>query len=95
MRLVGLTGGIASGKSTVSGHLESQGLPIVDADKVARVLFNPLRVCLHYEGFCVNFLSGFSVSSCQVIPCFNYFNQTHTKTLYPDNSASADRFLFF
>lgn len=37
MRLVGLTGGIASGKSTVSRHLESQGLPVVDADKVARV----------------------------------------------------------
>ncbi|KAG0614710.1 hypothetical protein M758_6G197800 [Ceratodon purpureus] len=37
MRLVGLTGGIASGKSTVSRHLESEGLPVVDADKVARV----------------------------------------------------------
>ena len=37
MRLVGLTGGIASGKSTVSRRLESQGLPIIDADKVAQV----------------------------------------------------------
>ncbi|XP_024360618.1 dephospho-CoA kinase [Physcomitrium patens] len=37
MRLIGLTGGIASGKSTVSRHLESEGLPVVDADKVARV----------------------------------------------------------
>jgi len=36
MRLVGLTGGIASGKSTVSRRLESQGLPIIDADKVAQ-----------------------------------------------------------
>ncbi len=37
MRLVGLTGGIASGKSTVSHHFQSEGLPVVDADKVARV----------------------------------------------------------
>lgn len=39
MRLVGLTGGIASGKSTVSRHFEKEGLPVVDADKVARVPF--------------------------------------------------------
>ncbi|KAI4301380.1 hypothetical protein L6164_034665 [Bauhinia variegata] len=37
MRLVGLTGGIASGKSTVSDLFRSQGIPIVDADVVARV----------------------------------------------------------
>ncbi|KAJ8754016.1 hypothetical protein K2173_001914 [Erythroxylum novogranatense] len=36
MRLVGLTGGIASGKSTVSNLFKSQGVPVVDADLVAR-----------------------------------------------------------
>ncbi|XP_072996099.1 dephospho-CoA kinase [Typha latifolia] len=36
MRIVGLTGGIASGKSTVSNLFRSNGLPIVDADLVAR-----------------------------------------------------------
>lgn len=36
MRLVGLTGGIASGKSTVSNLFKAQGIPIVDADVVAR-----------------------------------------------------------
>lgn len=36
MRLVGLTGGIASGKSTVSGLFKSAGVPVVDADVVAR-----------------------------------------------------------
>ncbi|KAJ7564124.1 hypothetical protein O6H91_02G003200 [Diphasiastrum complanatum] len=35
MRLIGLTGGIASGKSTVSKELHIQGLPIIDADKIA------------------------------------------------------------
>ncbi|KAI4349640.1 hypothetical protein L6164_010204 [Bauhinia variegata] len=36
MRLVGLTGGISSGKSTVSNLFKSEGIPIVDADVVAR-----------------------------------------------------------
>ncbi|KAL6626196.1 hypothetical protein ACP70R_029922 [Stipagrostis hirtigluma subsp. patula] len=36
MRLVGLTGGIASGKSTVSNLFKDAGVPIVDADIVAR-----------------------------------------------------------
>lgn len=37
MRLVGLTGGIASGKSTVSNLFKDAGVPVVDADVVARV----------------------------------------------------------
>ncbi|KAJ3702058.1 hypothetical protein LUZ61_005763 [Rhynchospora tenuis] len=36
MRIVGLTGGISSGKSTVSSLFKSRGIPIVDADIVAR-----------------------------------------------------------
>lgn len=36
MKIVGLTGGIASGKSTVSRILEQNAVPIIDADKVAR-----------------------------------------------------------
>lgn len=37
MRIVGLTGGIASGKSTVSNLFKASGIPVVDADVVARV----------------------------------------------------------
>lgn len=37
MRIVGLTGGIASGKSTVSNLFKEHGIPVVDADLVARV----------------------------------------------------------
>jgi dephospho-CoA kinase len=33
---VGLTGGIASGKSTVAGALRALGVPVLDADQVAR-----------------------------------------------------------
>ncbi|XP_073525822.1 LOW QUALITY PROTEIN: uncharacterized protein [Phyllobates terribilis] len=36
MRIVGLTGGISSGKSTVSNIVKTSGIPIVDADIVAR-----------------------------------------------------------
>jgi dephospho-CoA kinase len=34
--LVGLTGGIASGKSTVSRHFRDRGCLIIDADLLAR-----------------------------------------------------------
>ncbi|KAF7804837.1 dephospho-CoA kinase [Senna tora] len=36
MRIVGLTGGISSGKSTVSNLFKSHSIPVVDADVVAR-----------------------------------------------------------
>ncbi|XP_066539476.1 dephospho-CoA kinase domain-containing protein [Hoplias malabaricus] len=41
MFLVGLTGGIASGKSTVSSQLRELGCPVVDADAVARKVVEP------------------------------------------------------
>ena len=41
MRLVGLTGGIGSGKSTVSSMLAEHGAVIVDADRIARELQEP------------------------------------------------------
>ena len=37
MITIGLTGGIASGKSTVSAELRSLGLPVFDADAEARL----------------------------------------------------------
>lgn len=39
--IIGLTGSIASGKSTVAAMLASYGLPIVDADLVARQVVEP------------------------------------------------------
>lgn len=39
--IIGLTGSIASGKSTVSNMLKELGLPIVDADLVARQVVEP------------------------------------------------------
>ena len=36
MKVIGLTGGIATGKSTVSKYLAEKGIPIIDADIVSR-----------------------------------------------------------
>lgn len=40
-RVIGLTGGIACGKSLISSFLLMQGIPVVDADKVARLVVTP------------------------------------------------------
>lgn len=40
-RIIGLTGGIATGKSTVSSIWSEAGVPIIDADKVAREVVQP------------------------------------------------------
>lgn len=41
MRVVGLTGGIASGKTTFAGALRARGVPVVDADALARAAVAP------------------------------------------------------
>lgn len=41
MLKVGLTGGIASGKSTVTGYFHELGVPIIDADEIAREIVKP------------------------------------------------------
>jgi len=41
MKIVGLTGGIGSGKSTVSDYLISKGFHVLDADRIAREIVLP------------------------------------------------------
>lgn len=41
MILIGLTGGIASGKSTVAGMLEEKGAYLIDADRLAKEAVEP------------------------------------------------------
>jgi dephospho-CoA kinase len=41
VKVVGLTGGIATGKSTVGAHLRDRGVPVLDADQVAREVVQP------------------------------------------------------
>lgn len=46
MLLFGLTGGIATGKSTVTQMLRALGLPVIDADALAREVVEPGRPAL-------------------------------------------------
>ncbi len=41
MRVIGLTGGIASGKSTAARHLETRGALMIDADKLGHRAYEP------------------------------------------------------
>lgn len=47
MKLVGLTGGIATGKSTVASTLRERGASIIDADKLAREVVKPGQEAWH------------------------------------------------
>jgi len=46
MLKIGLTGGIASGKSLVSQYFSELGIDIIDADQIARDLFKPNSIHL-------------------------------------------------
>jgi dephospho-CoA kinase len=41
LRVFGLSGGIGSGKSTVAAHFRTRGVPVVDADVLAREVVRP------------------------------------------------------
>jgi dephospho-CoA kinase len=41
MRVIGLTGGIGSGKSTVARLFAEQGVPVIDTDEIAHALSTP------------------------------------------------------
>ncbi|KAH8248403.1 hypothetical protein KR032_006777 [Drosophila birchii] len=45
MFIVAVTGGIATGKSTVSKVFEKHGIPVIDADKIAREIVEPGQPC--------------------------------------------------
>ncbi|KAI9576156.1 dephospho-CoA kinase isoform X2 [Glossina fuscipes] len=47
MFIVAITGGIASGKSTVSRVFQRNGIPVVDADEIAREIVMPGKRCWH------------------------------------------------
>ena len=45
MLRIGLTGGIASGKSTVANMLKKLGTELIDADDIAHQILNPMTEC--------------------------------------------------
>ena len=46
-KIIGLTGGIATGKSTVTNHLRKQGYPVICADEIARAVVEPNQKAYH------------------------------------------------
>lgn len=46
IRVIGLTGGIATGKSSVARFFEERGVPVIDADLLAREAVEPGSPCL-------------------------------------------------
>lgn len=46
MLVIGLTGGIGSGKTLATDHFEHLGITVVDADKAARVIVEPGQAAL-------------------------------------------------
>ena len=46
IKVIGITGGIASGKSTIAGMLESLGAVLIDADKICHELINTKEIAL-------------------------------------------------
>ena len=57
---VGLTGGIGSGKSTVCNLFKNIGVPVIDADEIARQLTEPAQPALQLivDAFGANVLTG-------------------------------------
>ncbi|KAF9082287.1 hypothetical protein BGX29_000348 [Mortierella sp. GBA35] len=47
MKVVGLTGGIASGKSTVVKTIQSLDIPVIDCDLLARLVVEPTHPAYH------------------------------------------------
>jgi dephospho-CoA kinase len=46
IRIIGLTGGVATGKSSVARFFEERGVPVIDADQLAREAVMPGSPCL-------------------------------------------------
>lgn len=46
MKIIGLTGGIGSGKTTVAKLFEALGVPVYDSDKEAKILMNTSKVLI-------------------------------------------------
>ena len=51
MLIIGLTGSIAMGKSTIAAMLEKNGIPIISADKIVHDLYSGEAVPLIEKAF--------------------------------------------
>jgi len=60
MKVVGLTGGIGSGKSTVAALLQARGAAVVDTDEISRHLTGPAGAAMEAvrEAFGARFVTA-------------------------------------
>ena len=60
MLVIGVTGGIGSGKTAATDHFQSLGITVVDADLASRVIVEPGRPALKAieEHFGANVIAG-------------------------------------
>ena len=59
MKIIGLTGGISTGKSTISNYISSLNISVLDADVIARGSFLGLSNLMVHRYRCARF-GGFS-----------------------------------
>ncbi len=52
MKVIGLTGGIGSGKTSASNYLEKKGITVIDADKISREIVEPGKAALNEIVLC-------------------------------------------
>ena len=54
MRVIGLTGGIATGKSTVSNTIQEEGVAVVDCDRIAHAVAKKASLNNIHKDFAVS-----------------------------------------
>ncbi len=83
MLRIGLTGGIGSGKSTVAALLAEAGIPIIDADKIAREIVEPGQPALAElaEAFGTDILTEDGTLHRQALAAKAFANSDATATL--------------
>ena len=72
--VIGLTGGIASGKSTAARYLGGLGAHVIDADLLGHRAYEPVRLFDQEQAFCYGCKAldkpeGVVLANCDVRPC--------------------------
>jgi len=83
MKVIGLTGGIASGKSTVSMWFKDAGIPVVDTDFVYKELSKPKKVLYNklVDAFGTQILKDDDHINWQFFSKFIFLNEAERKKL--------------
>ncbi len=83
MKVIGLTGGIASGKSTVSMWFKDAGIPVVDTDFVYKELSKPKKVLYNklVDAFGTQILKDDDNINWQYFSKFIFLNDSERKRL--------------